>query len=385
MPVERVQLDDKEIILVGTAHVSRNSVDEVRSAIEESHPDIVAIELCQARYDILKNPGIWREMDIIKVIKEKKAAFLFANLVMAAFQRRIGDRLGVRPGDEMRIAIEQAEGNGIQVALIDRPVQITLQRAWRTLSLWEKIKLMFSSLFSILFSFEDLSEDDIERLKDKDVLTSAIEEVAKQAPTVKRVLIDERDVYMASKISSLSPGRILAVVGAGHMDGLKNELGKPPADLRELERVPRARRGIWKWVVPMVILLLVGAGFFFGGPRQGYEMVKWWLMCNAMFAAFGAMVALAHPLTIIVAAVASPITSLNPTLAAGWFAGLSEAYLKKPRVADFESIQSDITTVRGWWKNPITRILLVVVLANLGSSLGAFMAMPILTRIVISG
>ncbi|MDT8274130.1 MAG: TraB family protein, partial [Desulfomonilia bacterium] len=203
MPVEYLQLEGKQIILVGTAHVSHSSVEEVRSTIEETHPDTVAVELCQARYDVLKNPGLWREMDIISIVKNKRSAFLFANLIMSAFQRRIGQRLGVTPGQEMRAAIELAEEKEIPVALIDRPIQITLQRVWRMLTLWEKVKLLYSSLFSILFSFEDFSEEDIERLKDKDVLTSAIEEVAKQAPTVKRVLIDERDAYMALKLRAL--------------------------------------------------------------------------------------------------------------------------------------------------------------------------------------
>ncbi|HDP24512.1 MAG TPA: TraB/GumN family protein [Deltaproteobacteria bacterium] len=385
MPVEHLQLEGKQIILVGTAHVSHSSVEEVRSTIEETDPDTVAVELCQARYDVLKNPGLWREMDIISIVKNKRSAFLFANLIMSAFQRRIGQRLGVTPGQEMRAAIELAEEKEIPVALIDRPIQITLQRAWRMLTLWEKVKLLYSSLFSILFSFEDFSEEDIERLKDKDVLTSAIEEVAKQAPTVKRVLIDERDAYMALKLRALESGKSLAVVGAGHLGGLMDELRSPTANLSELQQVPQSRSGPWKWIIPVMILVLITSGFFFGGARQGYEMVKWWLVCNAFFSALGAALALAHPITIMVAAFASPVTSLNPTLAAGWFAGLSEAYLKKPRVMDFETIQDDISTVRGWWKNPVTRILLVVIFANLGSTIGAFMAMPILTRIMLSG
>ena len=384
MPIERVQLEDKEVILVGTAHVSKNSVDEVRTAIEEYSPEVVAIELCQSRYDVLKNPKTWQEMDIIKVIREKKASFLFANLVMASFQKRVGERFGVRPGDEMRQAIETAEAKDIPIALVDRNVQITLQRAWRNLKAWEKIKLIFSSLFSLL-AVDELEEDEIEKLKEKDMLTAAVEEIAKSAPTIKRVLIDERDAYMARKIADIESDKVLAVVGAGHMDGLITQLKNPITDIRTLEEVPIKKKGILKWVIPLAILVLVVAGFFFGGSDQGYEIIKWWLVCNAAFAALGALIAFGHPITILVAAIASPITSLNPTLAAGWFAGLSEAYIRKPKVADFEKIQDDIATIKGWWTNPITRILLVVILANLGSSMGAIIAMPILTRIVLTG
>ncbi len=384
MPIERIDLPDKEVLLVGTAHVSQSSVDEVRSAIREHRPDEVAIELCRSRFDVLQNPGGWQDMDIIRVIKEKKASFLFANLVMASFQRRIGERFGVKPGDEMRAAIEEAQGAGVPIALVDRPVQITLQRAWKSLRIWEKIKLLFSSLFSIL-AVDEIKEDEIERLKDKDVLTSTIEEVARQAPTVKRVLIDERDAYMARRIVDLKGKKVLAVVGAGHMEGLIEQMKNPVEDVDALEYVPPGKKGIAKWIIPLVILVLVGAGFFLGSPEQGYEMIKWWLLCNAVFAALGAVIALAHPVTVLVATLASPFTSLNPTLAAGWFAGLSEAYIKKPRVSDFEAIQDDIVHFSGWWKNPVTRILLVVILANLGSSMGAIIAMPILTRIVLGG
>ena len=330
---------------------------------------------------MLKNPKNWQETDIVGVIKEKKAAFLFANLVLAAFQKRIGEKLGVRPGQEMHEAILVAEAENIPVALIDRPVQITLQRAWRKLSLKERLLLLGSSITAI-FETDDLDEDTIEQLKEKDVLTAAVDEIAKKAPTVKEVLLDERDAYMASKIADLEGDRVLAVVGAGHVMGLAEQLKDPIDDLSSLEYVPEKGRNLWKWLVPVVILALVSAGFFFGGTARGVEMLKWWLLSNAVFAALGAAVALGHPVTVLVAACASPITSLNPTLAAGWFAGLSEAYFRRPKVSDFERLQQDILSVRGFWKNSVTRILLVVVLANIGSSVGAYLAMPILTRII---
>ena len=243
MSIEKIQLPGKEIIIVGTAHVSKTSVEEVRSAIREARPDTVAVELCQARYDVMKNPLAWQNMDIFKVIKEKKAAFLMASLVMSSFQRRIGEKLGVKPGDEMRAAIEEAEALGIEVVLVDRNVQITLARAWRGLSLWKKMKLIYASLLAI-FEAEEIDEKDIEKLKEKDVLTTAVEEMAKYAPTIKEVLIDERDAYMARKLSDISTGKVLAVIGAGHMHGLMGQLDHPVEDLARLEEVPPKRAAL---------------------------------------------------------------------------------------------------------------------------------------------
>jgi pheromone shutdown-related protein TraB len=378
---ETVRSGNKEIILVGTAHVSRDSVEEVRESIQATKPDVVAVELCQRRYDVLRNPKNWQETDIVGVIREKKASFLFANLVLAAFQKRIGEKLGVRPGQEMHEAIQVAEAADIPVALIDRPVQITLQRTWRKLSLKERFLLMASSV-AALFETQDLDEDTIEQLKEKDVLTAAVDEIGKRAPTVKKVLLDERDAYMGKKITELEGSKVLAVVGAGHVKGLTEQIKDPIDDIAPLEEVPARKRALWKWILPLLVFALVVGGFYFGGADRGVEMVKWWFLSNAVFAALGAALALGHPISVIVAACASPITSMNPTLAAGWFAGLSEAYLRRPRVADFERLQQDILSVKGFWRNSVTRILLVVVLANLGSSLGAYLAMPILTKII---
>lgn len=384
MPIQTIHLGAREIIVVGTAHVSKSSVDEVRSTIREARPDAVAVELCQARYEVMKNPGTWQNMDIFKVIKEKKAAFLMANLVMSSFQRRIGEKLGVRPGDEMRAAIEEAQANGMEVVLVDRNVQVTLARTWRTLSFWEKMKLIYASLAAI-FEADDLGEDDIEKLKEKDMLTTAVEEMARHAPTIKEVLIDERDAYMARKIADIPSAKVVAVVGAGHMKGISGQIEHPCADLDRLEEVPPGSGSFWGWVLPVFVMALLVSGFFFGGPRGGYDMLKWWALITMGCTAVATIVALAHPVTVIVATLVAPLTTLHPALASGWFAGLSEAYLKKPRVADFERIHDDIMTLKGWWRNPVTRILLVFFMSNLGSSVGVFIAAPILARMAISG
>lgn len=384
MSIEKIQLSGKEIIIVGTAHVSKTSVEEVRSAIRETRPDTVAVELCQARYDVMKNPLAWQNMDIFKVIKEKKAAFLMANLVMSSFQRRIGEKLGVKPGDEMRAAIEEAEALGIEVVLVDRSVQITLARAWRGLSLWKKMKLIYASLLAI-FEAEEINEKDIEKLKEQDVLTTAVEEMAKYAPTIKEVLIDERDAYMARKLADISTGRVLAVIGAGHLHGLVGQLDHPVEDLARLEEVPPKRASLIKWIIPLSILAVIVSVFFYGSPKQGYDMIKWWVISTMVCTALATILALAHPVTVIIAALVSPITTIVHTVPSGWFAGLSEAYLKKPKVSDFETIHEDILSIGGWWRNPIARILLVFFMANLGSTIGVFIAAPMIAKIALSG
>ncbi len=385
MSSERIQLGDKEVIMVGTAHVSKASVEEVRSTILEERPNAVAVELCQARYDVMKNPLAWQNMDIFKVIKEKKTAFLMANLVMSSFQRRIGQKLGVKPGDEMRAAIEEAEANGIEVVLVDRNVQITLARVWRGLGFWEKMKLLYGATLSI-FEVEELTEKDIEKLKEMDVLTTAVEEMAKYAPTIKEVLIDERDAYMARKIADISSSsRVVGVIGAGHMKGILSQIEHPVVDIARLEEVPEKKDSVMKWILPTIILALVLTGFFFGGSKQGIDMIKLWVITTMVCTALATILALAHPITVLVAAVVAPMTTLHPALASGWFAGLSEAYLKKPKVSDFQTIHEDILKFSGWYRNPITRILLVVTFANLGSTMGVFIAAPILAKMVLSG
>jgi pheromone shutdown-related protein TraB len=384
MPIERIQLEDKEITMVGTAHVSKNSVDEVRSAIQEVKPDAVAVELCRARYDVMKNPQAWQEKDIFKVIKEKKASFLMANLVMASFQRRIGEKLGVKPGDEMRAAIEEAEANGIEVVLVDRPVQITLARAWRGLSFWEKMKLLYGSLLSI-FEVEELEEKDIEKLKETDVLTTAVEEMSKHAPTIKKVLIDERDAYMARKLADIEAKSVVGVIGAGHMKGILGQIRNPLEDLSALEEIPPKKKGILKWIVPIIIIGLFVWAFSHGNTNQGYAMIKWWVICTMVCTGLATALAFAHPITILVSALVAPITTIIHAFPSGWFAGLSEAYLKKPKVADFETIHDDILKLTGWWRNPVTRILLVVMFSNIGHTVGVFVAASIMTKIALAG
>ncbi|PCI27989.1 MAG: conjugal transfer protein TraB [SAR324 cluster bacterium] len=379
---QEVTVGDKRIILIGTAHISQASIDEVEEVIREVRPDTVCVELCASRYESIKNKDHWKNMDIVKVIKEGKAPLLMGNLIMSAFQKKMGDQLGVKPGAEMVAAIKVTEEIGAKTVLADREVTTTLKRAWGGLGLWEKVKLM-GQIMGSLFETPDISEEEIEKLKEGDVLTEAIETMAKEMPGIKKVLIDERDRYLSTKISEAEGETIVAVVGAGHMPGIIKYLDQP-VDLYELDQLPKQGKmgTILKWGIPSIIMGIIAYGFFQIDASVSMEMVKRWILINGVLSALGALIAGGHILTIIVAFIAAPITSLNPTIAAGWVSGLTEAWIRKPKVSDFESLAEDITTVKGFRRNEITKILLVVVLSNVGSALGTFIGFPLIASLL---
>lgn len=383
--VHRFHTGDKEIILVGTAHVSKESVELVSHVILAEKPDTVSVELCASRYQSIQQKALWQEMDIIKVIKEKKAFLLFSNLLLASFQKRLAKKFDIKPGQEMIEAINVGESLGAAIHLADREIRITLSRAWRVMSLWEKNKLLFQLLLSAS-AVEDISEAEIEKMKQEDVLESILAEVEKSHPVLREILIDERDRYLAGKIRTAPGNKIVAVVGAGHVPGIKR-YWDDEVDLRALETLPPASRlgTALKWGLPLIIIALFAVGFFYGGARAGTDMIKWWLLANGSLAGLGAIIALAHPLTILSAILAAPITSLNPMIAAGWVSGLVEAFLRKPKVRDFESLTEDILSAKGFWTNSITRILLVVLLTNLGSAAGTMIAFPLMVKIFVGG
>lgn len=378
--IHRLKYGDKEIVLIGTAHVSRESAELVECVILDERPDTVCLELCQSRYQSITQKKRWEETDLLKAIREKKASLLLANLMMASFQKRIAKKLGIEPGAEIMSAIKAAEETGAQTHLADRDIRTTLSRAWRLMSFWKKIKLPAQIVLSI-GDMDDLSEDRVEEMKKSDVLENLMAEVGKEMPEVRTVLIDERDRYLTKKIREAPGSRIVAVVGAGHVPGIIRNW-EQDFSIDELEIVPpKGSMGkILAWGIPLAIAAMIVFGFASGGSQGGKEMLFWWVGANAILAGLGAAVALAHPLTIISAAVAAPVTSLNPLVAAGWVAGLVEVFLGKPKVKDFESLSQDITTVKGFWHNKITRILLVVVFTNLGSSIGTFVAIPLMTK-----
>ncbi|MBW2366431.1 MAG: TraB/GumN family protein [Deltaproteobacteria bacterium] len=380
--IHRLSFGDKEIILVGTAHVSKESVTLVQSVIEQEKPDTVCVELCDARYQAIRQSERWLNTDIVKVIKEKKAFLLLSNLLLSSFQKRIARKLDVNPGQEMVVAIETAQAVGAGIHLADREIRVTLSRTWRHMSLMDKIKLMFQMLLS-MGSVEDISESDIEKMKQEDVLEAILAEVGKEMPALRTILIDERDQYLAEKIRTAPGKKIVAVVGAGHVPGIKRNWDAQ-IDLAQLMALPKPRKlfRVLKWIIPLVVLALFVTGFTMGGSKAGTQMLWWWILANGVLAGLGAAVALAHPLTILSSVLAAPLTSLNPMIAAGWVSGMVEAISRKPRVKDLESLSDDIMSVRGFWRNKVTRILLVVVFTNLGSSIGTFVALPIIVKMI---
>jgi pheromone shutdown-related protein TraB len=380
--IHRFDFENKEIILLGTAHVSKESAQLVKDVIEEEKPDTVCVELCESRYQAIRQKEMWQDTDIVKVIREKKSFLLLANLLLASFQKRIAKKLNIKPGQEMIQAIETGEAVGAKIHLADRDIRITLSRTWRTMGLWSKLKLFFQLILSI-GEVDEISEEDIEKMKQKDVLETLLADVGKSLPVVKDILIDERDQYLAHKIRTAPGNKIVAVVGAGHVPGIK-KYWNADVDIKTLDHLPVKGKtfGILKWIIPAAILVLLFSGFFYGGVNTGKDMIKWWILANGLLAGLGALIAFAHPLTILSSVLAAPLTSLNPMIAAGWVSGLVEAFSRKPKVKDIENLPEDILSIRGFWKNKVTRILLVVVFTNLGSALGTFVAIPLMWKVL---
>jgi pheromone shutdown-related protein TraB len=309
---------------------------------------------------------------------------LFMNLLLASFQKKIADRFDIKPGQEMINAVAAAEKVNAAVVPADRDIQVTLSRVWRGMGLWAKIKLFASMVFSFGAS-DDIQEADIEKMKQEDILETLLAEVKKSHPIIQQVLIDERDQYLATRIRDAAGTRIVAVVGAAHVPGIKRYLtGGSPKPLDQLDQIPPAGPAgrILKWLIPGLILVLFAAGFAMEGKDAGTDMIWIWVAANGIFAGLGATLALAHPYTIVSAVLAAPLTSLNPMIAAGWVAGLVEAFSRKPKVRDLEAIPKDIVSIKGFWRNNVTRILLVVIFTNLGSSIGTMTAVPLMLKLL---
>jgi pheromone shutdown-related protein TraB len=376
-----LNFEDKKITLIGTAHVSIESADLVQKVIEDEKPDMVCVELCESRYQSIMEKSQWQNTNLLKVIKEKKAFLLLSNLMLAYFQKKIGKKLGIRPGEEIVRAIQVAKSVGARIHLADRDIRTTLSRTWRCMGLWAKIKLLFQLVTSV-GEMDNIKEADIEKMKKKDVLEMFLSEVGKSFPEIRRILIDERDQYLAHMIRTAPGKKIVAVVGAGHVPGIQSNWERH-IDLDALNQIPPKGKGFGflKWGIPGFIVCLIIVGFFYAGSSTGTDMIKWWVLANATLSGLGAALALGHPLTVLSAIVASPLTSLNPMIAAGWVAGLVEVFLGKPKVKDFERLSEDISSLKGFWKNKITRILLVVAFTNIGSSVGTFVAIPLMVKV----
>ena len=373
-------LNGRTITLIGTAHISQDSINEVTEAIKTQKPDCVAIELDQKRCDSIKNPDSWRQLDIIKVLKRGEGFLLLANLVLASFQKRMGQNVGVRPGDEMVAAMKVAEELNIPTTMVDRPIQTTLRRAWAKNSLWGKCKLL-SAMISSAFTSEKISSEEIEELKNNSEMDSMMKELSDYMPTVKEVLIDERDKYLASHIWESEGSNIIAVLGAGHLPGVQAYLekiaaGQESTDTTEIANIPNKTLGakIKGWIIPAIIIILIGMGFYFGGKNKGTELVLSWFLWNGALSAIGSIIAAAHPLTILVSFIGAPITSLCPFVGVGFLTGITQAFICKPKVKDIEDLSTDAGSLKGFYKNRVLKVLLVFILSSLGSSIGTFVS-----------
>jgi pheromone shutdown-related protein TraB len=370
--ITRLDYNGKEIILIGTAHVSKNSVDEVRETIEKERPDSICIELDQQRYEAINQKDRWSNTNLVQVIKSKRAGFMFVNILLSNYQRKLAEQFGIESGQEMMEGIACAKEYGAELVLADRSIQITFNRIWRGCSLWEKIKVVFSIILSVVDD-EEITEDDLEKLKSDDMLTAALSEMGSAFKGVKKYLVDERDQYLAYKIKNAPGDKVVAVLGAAHVPGIKEEIFKDQ-DIKKLEVIPpKSNVGkIIGWMIPIVLVGVIVATFI-ANPSSGWEQAKTWIIWNGALSALGTLIAGGHIVSVVVAFFAAPITSLNPLLAAGWFAGTSEAHFRKPKVEDFESLPKDLGSIKGLWKNKVTKVLMVVVFANLGSVLGTWL------------
>jgi pheromone shutdown-related protein TraB len=381
-PQREIQIGDSRVTLLGTAHVSRASAEQVRRLLDEGSYDSVAVELCPSRYNALINPDDLAKMDLLKVVKQGRVAMVMASLALGAYQQRLAEQFGIEPGAEQREAIRIARESHLPLLLIDREISVTLKRVAGNLSWWKRFGL-FAGLLAGILSKEEVSEAEIEHLKEGDILETTFAEFAEDRQDLYQPLIDERDRYMAARllqeIEQQGHENLLAVVGAGHLNGiaryLEAQTGAPAETIASLETLPRPSR--WPKVIPWAIVALVLVGFLLGfqrNPDLGWQMVSDWVLINGGLSALGALIAAAHPLTVLTAFLAAPITSLNPTVGAGMVTAAAEIFLRKPTVADFSRLRNDTTSLRGWWRNRVSRTLLVFFLSTLGSAIGTYVA-----------
>jgi pheromone shutdown-related protein TraB len=381
-PQAEVYIGASKITLLGTAHISRSSAEKVRELLNTGDYDAVAVELCPSRFNALINPDDLAKMDLFKVVKQGRVLMVMANLALGAYQQRLADQFGIKPGAEQREAIEIAQNSHKPLLLIDREISTTLRRVAGNLSLWKRVTL-FAGLIASIISKEEVTEEEIEHLKEGDILETTFAEFAEDRQDLYQPLIDERDQYMAARllqeIEQKGHENLLVVIGAGHLNGIVRYLQQPhthPEELiSQLEQSPKP--AWWPKMIPWAIVLLVLGGFTLGfmrNPSLGWHMVADWVIINGGLSALGALLAAAHPLTIITAFFAAPLTSLNPAIGAGMVTGLTEVVLRKPTVADFGQLRSDTTTLKGWWKNRVSRTLLVFAFSTIGSAAGTYIA-----------
>ncbi|MGC8765070.1 MAG: TraB/GumN family protein [Brevinematia bacterium] len=378
---------EKDIYLLGTAHVLDKSADEVERYIEELNPDTICVELCEARYNSLKDENRWKNLDIVRVIKEGKGFLLLSNMILSSFQRRVGKDFNTKPGEEMLRAVKIAEEKGKRIGLVDRDVNVTLKRAWNLSKFSDKMKII-EVLFESIFSNEKIEKEEIENLMaNGDLISSMMDELATKLPKVKEVLIDERDYYIAKKIAESSGDRVLAVVGKGHINGIIKflEEGLFERELKEIEEIPPEGKSkkIFPYIFGGTVILLFLLGFL-KGARVGMDMLFAWVIASGICTSLFALLVRAHPVTIILSWLAAPIKILMPPVNAGILLAPIEAVLRKPRVIDFENLNNDIMSFKGFFKNRVTKILIVFVAVTVGAIIGHTIAIVWMTKILAS-
>lgn len=374
--IRRLLLAGREIVLVGTAHISQESTDLVRRVIAEENPDTVCVELDEGRLQSLSEPNRWKSLNLKDVIRKKQLATLVVNLVLSSYQKRMGMQTGVQPGAELQTAVVEARERGMNVVLADRDVKITLKRAWACTPWYRKAKLL-GGLIESVFDRSEVSEEQLREIRQQDTLSALMNEFGKTFPELKHVLISERDQFLAERIRSASGNKIVAVVGAGHLQGIQAilEAQTPVPPESELTHIPPPH-AVWAWIgwgVPAIIVLSLLLTIYFKGLDVAANNALYWVLMTGGPAAFGTALALAHPLTIITAFVMAPLTTLHPLIGVGFFTALVQAYLMPPRVYEMETVAEDFWKPSRWWKNRLTRVFLAFLLPGLPTTIGSIL------------
>lgn len=372
--IHRLKVGTKELILVGTAHISKESALLVRQVIEQESPDCVCIELDEKRYESLAKRKSWVNLNLKEIIYRKQLSTLLANLVLASYQKKLGDQLGMQPGTELLEAAKAAETMNIPIALCDRDVRVTMRRAWKSTSLWKKGYLL-ASLAASLFDDTEITEDKLSEMRKSDVISELMEELGESLPELKNVLIDERDTFLSEKIKEADGSKVVAVVGAGHVAGIKQALDEDRSgQMAEINAIPPVSK-IWKtlgWLIPAIIIAsIIAIGFRKGGSVAGDNII-YWILANGIPSSIGAILSMAHPFTIIGAFIAAPITSLTPVIGAGYVTAFLQVIFQPPMVSEFESALGDMSSFTGWWRNKLLRVFLAFILPGFGSMIGTY-------------
>jgi pheromone shutdown-related protein TraB len=371
--VQILDVDGREVILVGTAHVSKESAELVRQVIGTEKPDRVCVELDSQRYEALTHKTRWEALDIKEVIRKKQLSTLMMSLLLSAYQKKLGLKLGVVPGTELLEATKAAAEYGIPVSLCDRDVRVTLRRAWRSTPWWKKA-LLLSTVLASVFEEKEITEEQISEMLKGDVVSEMMKELGEAMPSLKRVLIDERDLYLSHKMREAEGERIVAVVGAGHLEGIRRALlENEEVDLEEINEIPPVSP-LWKWIgwgIPVAILGSIAYIGYSKGPEAAGDNALYWILANGIPCAIGAILALAHPATIVAAFVSAPITSLTPVIGAAYVTAFVQAYFRPPVVKEFQTVGEDVVVFRKWWENKLLRVFLAFLLPGLGSMLGS--------------